>query len=297
MAGVTNAAEFEPSHSDVGGTASPDLLAEVARVVAEAAADHIRRRRFELLGGGGQVTDTAVSTKSAPTDPVTIVDTETEQVVRDLLARLRPDDSVLGEEAGGQAPAAGQVQWVIDPIDGTVNFVYGLPAYAVSLAATVDGVTRAGVVVDVVRRLTYRAAPGAGAQVIDADGRIQALRCSDRSDLATTLVATGFGYARTKRIIQARVLTTLLPAVRDIRRVGSAALDLCMVAAGAVDAYYEHGLHPWDWGAGGLIAAEAGATVRLPAVPGDLTVAAAPGVFEALMSYLRDAGVDGPIDT
>lgn len=276
-----------------------ETLAAVATIVAEAAAGHVRVRRPEVLGGiGGRraVADGAVATKSAPTDPVTIVDTETERLVRDLLARLRPADSVLGEEAGGGDAPAGGVQWVVDPIDGTVNFVYGLPAYAVSLAARVDGVVLAGVVVDVSRRLTYRAVLGGGAEVIDADGESHTLVCSDRSDLATALIATGFGYAASRRERQARALTTVLPAVRDIRRVGSAALDLCMVATGTVDASYEHGLHPWDWAAGALIAAEAGAIVRLPSDPTDLTLAAAPGIADDLLDLLDRAGVAGPID-
>nr|WP_245650026.1 inositol monophosphatase family protein [Millisia brevis] len=271
----------------------------MATVVAEAAAGHVRVRRPEVLGGiGGRraVADGAVATKSAPTDPVTIVDTETERLVRDLLARLRPGDSVLGEEAGGGDAPAGGVQWVVDPIDGTVNFVYGLPAYAVSLAARVDGVTLAGVVVDVSRRLTYRAVLGGGAEVIDADGEAHSLVCSDRTELATALIATGFGYASARRERQAHALATVLPAVRDIRRVGSAALDLCMVATGTVDASYEHGLHPWDWAAGALIAAEAGAIVRLPSGPTDLTLAAAPGIADDLLDLLDRAGIAGSID-
>lgn len=278
---------------------SAEVLAAVATVVAEAAAGHIRVRRPEVLGGiAGRrsVADGAVATKSAPTDPVTVVDTETELLVRDLLSHLRPNDTVLGEEAGGQDAPEGGVQWVVDPIDGTVNFVYGLPAYAVSLAARVDGVTLAGVVVDVVRRLTYRAVLGGGAKVIGADGESNVLACSGRTDLATALVATGFGYASARRERQAGVLATVLPAVRDIRRVGSAALDLCMVAAGTVDASYEHGLHPWDWAAGALIAAEAGAIVHLPSSPSDLTSAAAPGIAGDLWELLGRAGAVGSID-
>lgn len=286
-----------PNHAD---RPTNDALAAVATIVAEAAAGHIRVRRPRVLGGiGGRraaVSDSVVATKSAPTDPVTVVDTETESLVRELIARLRPDDTVLGEEAGGVEPPDGGVQWVVDPIDGTVNFVYGLPAFAVSLAARVDGVTVAGVVVDVPRRLTYRAVLGGGAEVITPDGESHALACSARDELSTALVATGFGYLATRRERQARALVTVLPEVRDIRRVGSAALDLCMVAAGTVDATYEHGLHPWDWAAGALIAAEAGATVRLPAQPADLTLASAPGIFEDLLALLDRAGIAGPID-
>ena len=151
------------------------------------------------------------------------------------------------------------MRWVVDPIDGTVNFMYGIPAYAVSVAAQVGGRSVAGAVVDVARGIVYGATRGGGAWMSDGTGARTELRCNpvERTELA--LVATGFGYAAGRRRAQGRIVAELLPRVRDIRRVGAAALDLCMVASGAVDAHYEHGLSPWDWAAGGLIAAEAGA--------------------------------------
>jgi myo-inositol-1(or 4)-monophosphatase len=181
------------------------------------------------------------------------------------------------------------VVWVIDPIDGTTNFVYGYPGYNVSVAAQVDGETVAGVVVDVVHDEVFAAAAGAGAT---RDGH--PIRCNDAADLTTALVATGFGYRPEQRARQAQVLTTVLPAVRDIRRGGAAAVDLCWVGCGRVDGYYEEGLKAWDLAAGGLVAAEAGAVVA--GIPGSdgappLTVAAPPGLFAALRALV--AGADG----
>lgn len=228
--------------------------------------------------------------KSSPTDPVTIADTETEQLIRERLALLRPGEPILGEEtgAGGAGGESGTVRWVVDPIDGTVNFVYGLPAYAVSVAAQVDGRSVAGAVADVCSGDVYSAAVGRGAEVINDDGDRRRLRCSAVDELSMTLLGTGFGYDSHRRAAQASLLAQLLPLVRDVRRFGSAALDLCLVAAGRLDAHYEHGLNVWDWAAGALIAAEAGAEVVLPRpdAPGGLVMAAAPGVAVALREAL-----------
>jgi myo-inositol-1(or 4)-monophosphatase len=226
---------------------------------------------------------------------VTVVDTETELLLRDRLATLRPDDLILGEEGGG--PAAGDdgtICWVIDPIDGTVNFVYGIPAYGISIAAQIDGVSVAGAVADVVTGEVYSAAAGHGAHV-RRDGQSVALRCSAVTELSMALVGTGFGYSPQRRAEQSALLARLLPQVRDVRRIGSASLDLCMVAAGRLDAHYEHGLHVWDWAAGALVATEAGALVVLTGVDGSgedggLTLAAAPGIAAALMDALDRAG-------
>jgi len=255
-------------------------LRKVAELVVLEAADFVRRRRPEVFGTPG-----AVRSKTTPTDPVTIADTETEQLVRDRLAGLRPGESILGEEQGGDTPADGAVRWVLDPIDGTVNFIYGIPAYAVSLAAQVDGRSVAGAVADVCSGEVYSAALGRGASVAVDRGR-RSLRCNEVTELSMTLVSTGFSYQQTRRAEQAALLARLLPQVRDVRRLGSAALDLCMVAAGRLDAHYEHGLHLWDWAAGALIAAEAGAVITLPDGPEGLLVAAAPGVAEQLNAAL-----------
>ena len=274
-------------------TDGPDQLREVAEHLAAEAAEFVRRRRPELIGHSAG--PAWVRTKSSLTDPVTVADTETEQLLRTRLAGLRPGDPILGEEGGGPA-AGGAVRWVVDPIDGTVNFIYGVPAYAVSVAAQVDGVSVAGAVADVVSGEIYSAAAGSGAEVI-ADGRRRPLRCNAVEDLSMALVGTGFGYEPQRRGAQAALLAQVLPMVRDVRRIGSAALDLCMVAAGRLDAHYEHGLHEWDWAAGALIAAEAGALVLLPGDdPGDdgegapLLVAAAPGIAAQLIALLDRHG-------
>jgi myo-inositol-1(or 4)-monophosphatase len=277
-------------------------LRDVARQIATEAAAFVRRRRSEVFGdspelanAGGAGTDT-VRAKSTPTDPVTVVDTETERMLRDRLAQLRPGDPVLGEEGGGPAAGvpAGAVTWVLDPIDGTVNFVYGIPAYGVSVAAQVDGVSVAGAVADVVSGEVYSAALGQGAQVEGPTG-VRVLRCNAVDDLSMALLGTGFGYAPTRRAAQGVLLSQVMPSVRDVRRIGSAALDLCMVAAGRLDLYYEHRLNVWDWAAGALVAAEAGAHMLFPADPAQLLVAAAPGVAAEFHGVLDRLGALGPI--
>ena len=273
------------------GTAPAALRALAEQLVTEAAG-FVRRRRTEVFAGAPQG-DGAVRTKSSPTDPVTVVDTETERLLRERLAALRPDDAILGEEEGGAAQApAGVPVWVLDPIDGTVNFMYGLGAYAVSVGVQIDGVSVAGAVANAATGEVFSAARGHGSVVI-RDGVSTALRCNVIDELPMALVATGFAYERERRRRQAGAVAELLAEVRDIRRVGSCALDLCMVAAGQLDAYFESGVHVWDWAAAALIAEEAGAVVRLPA-PGaeddDLVVAAAPGVSAALAGQLARVG-------
>lgn len=271
----------------VNGTAVDDLRAVAEQVVGEAAS-FVTRRRGEILGSDPDPSgEPVVRSKSTPTDPVTLADTETEKLVRERLAALRPGESVLGEEQGGDADVeAGAVRWVVDPIDGTVNFLYGIPAYAVSLAAMVDGVSVAGAVADVRNGEVFSAGRGRGASVTAAGIR-QTLRCNAVTDLSMVLLGTGFGYEKARRAAQAALLARILPQVRDVRRLGSAALDLCMVAAGRLDAHYEHGLNLWDWAAGALIAAEAGAAVLTPDRPGGLLVAAAPGVSAQLITALE----------
>jgi myo-inositol-1(or 4)-monophosphatase len=282
----------------------PAHLRSVAETLAGEAAAFVRRRRSEVFGPGARAEgNAAVRTKTTPTDPVTIVDTETERLLRDRLAQLRSGDPVLGEEIGGPANpadnAAGTVTWVLDPIDGTVNFVYGIPAYAVSVAAQVNGVSVAGAVADVMGGQVYSAAAGLGAHLIDEQGA-HPLRCNAVDDLSMALVGTGFAYSTRRRTAQAALVAKILPLVRDVRRIGSAAMDLCMVAAGRLDAYYEHGLHVWDCAAGALIAAEAGARVVVPE-PGDpdstaaLVVAAAPGIADQLLAALEQFDGLAPI--
>jgi myo-inositol-1(or 4)-monophosphatase len=275
-------------------------LRSVAEQLAVQAADFVRTRRVEVFGSGSDGVDGAIESKSTRTDLVTIVDRETELLLRDRLAALRPGDAVLGEEGGGpqRGVEAGSVTWVLDPIDGTVNFVYGIPAYGVSVAAQVDGASVAGAVADVAGGRVYSAGLGLGAHVTVASGPPEPLRCSTIGELSMALVATGFGYSQQRRAAQARVVAEVLPKVRDIRRIGSASLDLCMVAGGQLDAHYEHGLNRWDWAAGALIAAEAGAQVVLPATDGraGLTLVAAPGIFDDLRDLLELLGARGELD-
>lgn len=265
----------------------------MAETLAAEAAEFVRGRRAEIFGLR-PATDSgaAVRTKTTPTDPVTVVDTDTERLLRERLAQLRPGDPILGEEGGGPADStaapADTVTWVLDPIDGTVNFVYSIPAYAVSVGAQVGGVSVAGAVADVVGGRVYSAAAGLGAHVADEHGT-RRLRCTDVDNLSMALLGTGFAYSTRRRATQAALLARMLPLVRDVRRIGSAALDLCMVAAGQLDAYYEHGLQVWDRAAGAVIAAEAGARVLSPAADapeGGLVLAAAPGIADELLAVL-----------
>jgi myo-inositol-1(or 4)-monophosphatase len=254
-----------------------ELLDIAVRVTADAAVT-ARRMRDEAI--------TQIDTKSTITDVVTAADKAVERQVIAMLKDLRPDDTVLGEEYGeaGGGTEPGRVRWVVDPIDGTVNYLYGLPQYAVSLGAEVDGVVIAGVVHNAATGDVWTAAAGHGAW---REGR--RLSGSTVTDLNRTLVATGFGYAAERRAHQAKVVAELLPQVRDIRRFGAASLDLCAAAEGLVDAYYEKGLAAWDLAAGGLIAREAGLFVTglsgAPAGP-DMVLAAPPAIHSQIHDIL-----------
>ena len=272
----------------------PTTLRTVAEDLAAEAAAFVRRRRAEVFGVDA-VADSAsaVRSKTSPTDPVTIVDTETERLLRDRLAVLRPGEPVLGEEEGGSVHAEpGRPLWVLDPIDGTVNFVYGLEAYAVSVGVQVDGRSVAGAVANVATGEVFSAALGHGAW-LRRGTEVTRLSCTPITDMSMALIGTGFSYEREGRIRQAEVLARILPEIRDVRRVGSCALDLCMVGAGRLDAYFEDAVHVWDWAAGALVASEAGAVLDLPPIDGSggaLIVAAAPGIASDLDAALRRAG-------
>lgn len=262
----------------VGTEPTPDELLRVAVEVARQAAGTAARMRAEGVA--------AVATKSTATDVVTAADRAVEREVVETLGRLRPGDGVLGEEYGGQAAAGGPgaVRWIVDPIDGTVNYLYGLPQYAVSLAAEVDGVVVAGVVRNAATGDEWTATLGGGAH---RDGR--RLAGSTETDLRQSLIATGFGYDAARRAHQVTVLAGLITEVRDIRRLGAASLDLCLAAEGLVEAYYEKGLNLWDHAAGGLIAREAGLRVTglAGAPPGpDLVIAAPPALYDPLHERL-----------
>ncbi|MBP2473541.1 myo-inositol-1(or 4)-monophosphatase [Crossiella equi] len=265
----------------------PDALRAVAVDVASEAGELVKRMR-----GGQHRFAGEVGTKSTATDVVTEADRAAEELIRARLAERRPGDGVLGEEAGADAVDS-EVRWVVDPIDGTVNYLYGLPQYSVSVAAEVGGLAVAAAVVEPAAGRVWSAARGRGATL---DG--EPLRAGATTELPLALVATGFSYSAERRARQADLVAGVLRGVRDIRRGGSAAIELCSVAAGWVDAFYEHGLGHWDWAGGGLIAEEAGAVVRRPRADGtdpdglgaDLTLAVAPGVAAALTGLLRDSG-------
>jgi myo-inositol-1(or 4)-monophosphatase len=278
----------------------PVALRGVAERLATEAADFVERRRTEVFGAAAGPAErsegAAVRTKSTPTDPVTVVDTDTERLLRERLAVLRPGEHVLGEEEGGAAGIrSGELTWVLDPIDGTVNFVYGIEAYAVSVAVQRDGVSVAGAVAHVSVGAVYSAAQGHGA-VVRRNGVKTPLHCNPVDDLTMALLGTGFAYDPRRRAHQAEVLSRLMGQVRDVRRIGSCALDLCWVGAGLLDAYYEDGVNVWDYAAGALIAAEAGAVMWLPRDAGrvgaaGLVAAAAPGVADAFGAALRGVGL------
>lgn len=267
-----------------------DLIAdlrELAERVARAAADLVRSTRPDQVE--------VAATKSSSVDVVTQMDAASEVLLRRLILEARPDDAILGEEDGHVAGTSG-LTWVIDPIDGTVNYLYGISAYAISVAVVAgpadpeQWTALAGCVVQVVEGHCWTAARGAGAT---RDG--ETIRVNPAKDLGQSLVGTGFGYKAHRRAAQARVLTTVLPLVRDIRRIGSAALDLCMVADGRLDLTYERGLNPWDMAAGALIVVEAGGVVtglRGRAASPAMTVAGAAESVRELSGLLAELGGD-----
>lgn len=254
-----------------------DLASELALSAGRTVLDMARTARTET------------ATKSSATDLVTSADTAAERLIVDGILATRPDDGIEGEE-GTSRPGMSGVVWHVDPIDGTTNYVYDLPAFSVSIAAAVDDEVVAGVVFDPAHNHLYRAVRGLGAT---RNGDV--LRCSTIDDAAIALVATGFSYAADRRREQARLLVDVLPVVRDIRRFGSAALDLCAVGSAQVDAYYERGLNRWDLAAGALVARESGAIVenlRGGEPDGTFVLAAGPGLFETLQRLLAGLNAD-----
>jgi len=263
-----------------------EALLKLAREVALAAAELARRRRTE----GVEV----AASKSSVEDIVTLADREAEQLIRSMLSKARPSDGFYGEESAADAGTSGTT-WVVDPIDGTVNYLYGIPEYAVSIAV-VEGdpdpltwTALAGVVINPASGEVFSASVDGGATL---DGR--PIRVNKEVSLDQALVGTGFSYTAESRAEQGAVLAGLISQVRDIRRHGAAALDLCGVACGRLDAYYERGLQPWDHAAGALIAREAGASVTgLDGAPisADFALAADAELAMELERTLRKHGV------
>ncbi len=261
----------------MGDRSDRELLDLALRTAREAATLVVR-----LRGEGVRV----ASTKSSPVDVVTDADRACEELIRSRLLEARPHDGVVGEEGDDVAGTSG-VRWIVDPIDGTVNYLYGLPHHAVSVAAARGDQVVAGVVVSPVLGLEYAATLGGG-----ATGNGETLRVRTPPGLDQSLVATGFGYEADVRERQARSVAALLPRVRDIRRLGSCALDLCAVAAGLLDAYVEEGPHLWDHAAAGLVAQEAGATLQVSACAAghDLVVCAPKEGFAAFSALVQECG-------
>ncbi|MFC5828998.1 inositol monophosphatase family protein [Nonomuraea insulae] len=248
---------------------------KLAEDIAREAGDMLLAKRPTMSG--------EVETKSSPTDVVTILDKASEELIRERVLAARPSDRILGEE-GGEEPGESDVRWIVDPIDGTVNFLYGLPDWAVSIAVEVSGQVVAGVVNVPARGEVFTASLGDGAWL-----GAERLRCNTGVPLAQALVATGFGYSKVRRAVQGEVVAQVLPRVRDIRRGGSCAIDICSLAAGRLDAYYERGVNHWDFAAAGLVATESGA--RLGGLHGRpvspyFALCAAPGLFEDLHDLL-----------
>lgn len=264
---------------------SVPALMELAEWAARRAGEVVSERRRGVVA--------VAATKSSVNDVVTAVDEESEAIVRAEILRSRPDDAILGEEGGTTGGGSG-LTWVVDPIDGTVNYLYGLDSYAVSVAVVAGEPdperweVLAGCVHAPALGATWRAGKGMGAWR-DATR----LELGSGAPLAQALVGTGFGYTVEERTREAAVVAQVLPQVRDIRRLGSCAVDLCLVAEGRLDAYYESGLNPWDMAAGALVVTEAGGVVRGLGERGpsrDMTVAGPAGLGEALCRVLERAG-------
>jgi myo-inositol-1(or 4)-monophosphatase len=258
----------------------PDALLALAIEVAHEAGAGLRED-FARLGEGGL----EISSKSTPTDLVSDADLRTEHLIRGRLTGARPDDAILGEE-GDDRPGTTGLRWVVDPLDGTINFLFGIPVWCVTISCEDADGTLAGVVYDPMREETWSATRG-GPALLDATE----LHGPGATDLSQALVATGFGYDAAVRESQARIAARLLPQVRDVRRLGSAAIDLAWAAAGRYDAYYERGINHWDIAAGALICERSGMVVRelapLPPSNAGILVAAS-GIADELVAIVTD---------
>jgi myo-inositol-1(or 4)-monophosphatase len=249
-----------------------------------ALAEAIAREAGALLRDAYHGPELRVSAKSTPTDLVSEADHNAERLIRDRLEAARPDDGVLGEEGGDRTGTSG-IRWIVDPLDGTVNFLFGIPQWAVSIACEDEQGTLVGVVYDPMRDELFSAQRGGAATL---DGHV--ITASTKADMATAMVGTGFGYDAEVRRAQSTIAARLLPEVRDLRRFGAAAIDLAWTACGRLDAYYEHGLNAWDLAAGGLICECAGLEVRPlppvgPSAPGVLVAPAA--LADAMEPWLK----------
>jgi myo-inositol-1(or 4)-monophosphatase len=256
-------------------TASRYELLNLAERASARAAAHIKASRRDQ--------NLEIKTKSSPTDMVTKVDKETENIIREILLSERPNDGFMGEET--EEVDSSEITWIVDPIDGTTNFIYDFPVYAVSIAARdSDGQIQVGVVTDVYHDDVYYATYNGGSYLNN-----RAIQVSKTTEMSKALIATGFSYDDKIRLRQANTLVTLIANVRDIRRAGAASLDLCYLAAGRTDGYYEIGLWPWDYSAGTLVVREAGGAVGSlfsEEPSGELTIAGNPSIYKSLKRHL-----------
>lgn len=228
----------------------------------------------------------ATTSKSTPTDLVTEFDTWAEAHITERILSARPNDSIQGEE-GANVAGTNDVTWSIDPIDGTVNFVHGIPGFCVSMAARLNGETIVGVVASPLHREVFTAMLGQGATLNN-----HPISCATPASMGRSVIGTGFGYLPERRRRQAEVLVEVVPHIADIRRNGAAAIDLCWVACGRLDGYWEVGLNDWDYAAGALIATEAGARcggLNGEAPSPDFVLAAPPEVWDDLRDLLVTA--------
>ena len=264
------------------------LLDELREIAISAASE-----AATLASEGRRQGVVVAGTKSSATDIVTEMDRKVEALLVDRILTARPDDGMLGEEGASHVGSSG-VRWVLDPIDGTVNYLYGIPNWAVSVAAEIDGVGVVGVVAAPDMGQTYVAVRGRGAKKHDQWG-VHDLRVNDPVELKGSLIATGYGYTQERRIGQARVTSALLPHVGDLRRLGACSLDLCFVAEGRSDGYYERGVHLWDYAAAGVVVTEAGGLfggLNGAGPSEDLVVAAGLHLYAQLHDVLRDNRAD-----
>ena len=234
--------------------------------------------------------DLNIESKSSGSDLVSEMDRGAEAIIVDLITASRLNDSILGEEGSNQIGSSG-VRWIIDPLDGTTNYLFGIPLWGVSIGVEIDGVVRLGVIAIPETNKSYVGIAGVGSFCVSA-GSLQVLKVRRGSQLKDALLATGFGYSPVRRGLQAEVVASVLPQIADIRRSGCAVVDLCWLASGFTDGYFEIGLNPWDYAAGALIVSLAGGRVEAPIDNdlGKLLISSNPEIFDELERVLMAAG-------
>jgi myo-inositol-1(or 4)-monophosphatase len=262
-----------------------DELLNLAREVARSAAEVLLEGRPDPARRSKVGTDT----KTSPTDIVTEKDLASEQLIKETLQKLRPNDGLIGEEGSNIQSTSGYT-WIVDPLDGTINYLYGSPQWAVSIAVADEDGPVIGVVYAPLAGYEYFGVRGQGAFRVDQLGEVALPIITDEVDLAHALFATGFGYKSSRRTNQARVIAQVLPQIRDIRRKGSAAIDICMAATGMVDGYFERGANPWDYAAASVVARECGLVVSglFGKAEGPDMVVAAPAKLHAQITSLLE---------